>query len=46
MKTWLKDRGLTLALLFLVAVSLVEQAAAGSGHENDELRSTPNGWSI
>lgn len=38
MKTWVRDNGLTLALMLLFAVSLVGQAAAGFAHENDELR--------
>ncbi|HYC96837.1 DUF6766 family protein [Brevundimonas sp.] len=38
MKNWLKDNGLTLALMALFAVSLIGQAAAGFAHENDELR--------
>lgn len=38
MNIWIKDNGLTLALLFLFAVSLIGQAATGFAHENDELR--------
>jgi hypothetical protein len=38
MQTWLKDNGLTLALMGLFAVSLIGQAATGFAHENAELR--------
>ena len=38
MKTWLRDNGLTLALLLLFLVSVTGHAIAGWAHENEELR--------
>lgn len=38
MKTWLRDNGLTIALMALFTLSLIGQIAAGLAHENDELR--------